>query len=61
MMLEPLNTLRIIIVRVSEALFRHRMIYAGLAFCHGLASLLTKHPEIYVPMAALYTVLAFRE
>jgi hypothetical protein len=35
----------------------HRMIYAGLSVCHGLACVLTDKPEVYGPMALLYLML----
>lgn len=37
----------------------HRNVYSGLGGCHGFAAWATGKPEIYVPMAVLYLILAF--
>ena len=38
----------------------HHALYGGLTACHGWAAYATQKPEIYVPMAVLYAVLAWR-
>lgn len=38
----------------------HHSLYGGLTGCHGFAAWVTDKPEVYLPMAALYAVLAIR-
>lgn len=38
----------------------HRTIYAGLCLCYGHAGLVADKPELYVPAAMLYGLLALR-
>ncbi|MEM6607817.1 MAG: hypothetical protein AAF689_04500 [Pseudomonadota bacterium] len=37
----------------------HRNMYCGLSGFHGFAAYATQKPEIYVPMAVIYFLLAF--
>jgi len=36
----------------------HRNVYGALCGCHGFAAWATGKPEVYVPMAVLYLLLA---
>ncbi len=45
----------------AKACICHRSLYGQLSGCHGFAAWATGKPEIYVPMAVLYAVLAFSE
>lgn len=45
---------------VAGAALCHRGLYGQLSGCHGFAAYATGKPEIYLPMAALYAVLALR-
>ena len=36
-----------------------RNVYTGLGGCHGFAAWATQKPEVYVPMALMYLILAF--
>lgn len=51
------NTL---VANLVEGMLCHRAIYVGLAITHGSGCILTDKPELYAPIALLYTVLAFR-
>jgi len=47
--------------RVKKTILRlccHRRIYAGLGLWHGFAAVVTGKPEVYLPMAVLYLLLA---
>ena len=59
-MFEPLTTLKLWLRMLYALLVCHRVIYAGLATCHGLGCLITDKPELYGPMAVLYVILALR-
>lgn len=38
----------------------HRMIYGGLAGCHLWAAWMVAKPEVYLPMAAVYALAAWK-
>lgn len=38
----------------------HRAVYAGLAISHGSGCIITEKPELYGPMALLYSLLALK-
>lgn len=46
--------------KATKAVFCHHSIYGQLAGWHGFAAFSTGKPEIYVPMAVLYAVMALR-
>ncbi|MGZ0189685.1 MAG: hypothetical protein ACKVH0_17055 [Alphaproteobacteria bacterium] len=55
-----LTILKTTVMHLLPVLPRHRIIYLGLATCHGSGSLITQKPEFYGPMAVLYAILALR-
>lgn len=44
--------------RTINAVLCHRSLYGQLSGCHLFAAYATGKPEVYLPMAALYAVLA---
>ncbi|MEX3015527.1 hypothetical protein [Gymnodinialimonas hymeniacidonis] len=46
---------------IAKACVCHRSLYGQLSGCHGFAAWATGKPEIYVPMAVLYAVMAFSQ
>ena len=57
---ERLSILKTAMMRLLVVLTCHRAIYTGLAACHGSGCMITDKPELYGPMAVLYTILALR-
>lgn len=47
-------------VEAAYKVLSHRVIYGGLSACHGMAALITDKPEVYWPIAALYSLLVVR-
>jgi len=45
--------------KVCKAVLCHRSLYGQLCGCHSFAAWATGKPEIYVPMALVYAVLAW--
>lgn len=54
------NALVAKVASLCLVLLCHRAIYAGLAVCHSSGCWLTGKPELYGPMAVLYTILALK-
>jgi hypothetical protein len=48
------------LVLYGAVIASHRAVYSGLSACHLWAAVATDKPEVYCPIAALYTVLAWR-
>ncbi|MEL6449889.1 MAG: hypothetical protein AAFQ19_01415 [Pseudomonadota bacterium] len=46
------------IAKLAAAVLCHRGHYGQLCGCHGFAAWATGKPEVYVPMAAVYLLLA---
>lgn len=54
------KTLKTKLCKLARAVICDKSLYGQLAGCHGFAALSTEKPEIYLPMAVLYAVLALR-
>lgn len=50
-----------LVIRLLQAVYCHRAIYAGLALCHGTECLTTGKTALYGPMALLYLLLALKK
>lgn len=46
--------------KMMEVCVCHQALYGGLSASHGWAAWATGKPEVYLPMMAIYAVLAWR-